>query len=315
MSERDLGVAAALSLVASRPAGDRREPRATRSPWSVALRSLRGNRIALTGGAVLAVTAVSAILAPVIAPHDPVRIAPERTLLAPGASQLFGSDYLGRDVFSRVLHGGRLSLRVGVVSVGIGLACGLALGVLAGFAGGWRDTLIMRAMDVLLAFPGILLALAVIAILGPGLSNVMIAVGISHVPQYTRVVRSSVLSTTSDAYVDAARALGCGDRRLMLVHVLPNALAPVIAVATLGVATAILVAAGLSFLGLGVQPPTPEWGAMVSGGREYLRSGWWISTFPGLMIVVTVLSINLLGDGLREALDPVLKGRSRSWVG
>jgi peptide/nickel transport system permease protein len=308
MSERDLGVSA-LSMVAPRPAADRREPRAARGPWSEALRDLGGNWIALAGGAALALTTISAILAPVIAPHDPLKIAPAKTLQPPSAPQPFGSDYLGRDVFSRVLHGGRLSLRVGVISVGIGLTCGLALGVLAGFCGGWRDMLIMRVMDVLLAFPGILLALAIIAVLGPGLSNVMVAVGISHVPQYTRVVRSSVLSTTNDAYVVAARAIGCGDRRLMLVHVLPNALTPVIALATLGVATAILVAAGLSFLGLGVQPPTPEWGAMVSGGREYLRSGWWISTFPGLMILVTVLSINLLGDGLREALDPVLKRR------
>ena len=194
-----------------------------------------------------------------------------------------------------------------MISVGISLGCGLALGLLAGFSGGWRDMLIMRAMDVLLACPGLLLALAIIAVLGPGLSNVMVAVGLSHVPQYTRVVRSSVLSTTSSPYVDAARALGCRDARLMLGHVLPNALTPVIVVATLGVATAILVAAGLSFLGLGAQPPTPEWGAMVSSGREYLRNGWWVSTAPGLMILLTVLAINLLGDGLREALDPMLK--------
>jgi peptide/nickel transport system permease protein len=167
--------------------------------------------------------------------------------------------------------------------------------------------LIMRAMDVLLACPALLLALAIIAVLGPGLSHVMVAVGLSHVPQYTRVVRSSVLSVTNCFYVDAAQALGCRDTRLMLVHVLPNALTPVIAVATLGVATAILVAAGLSFIGLGAEPPTPEWGAMVSSGREYLRSGWWISTAPGLMILLTVLAINLLGDGLREALDPMLK--------
>jgi peptide/nickel transport system permease protein len=308
MNEQGLGVAAPLSPVTARAAGDRAAPRGG-GPWTGTLRNLRGNWTALTGGAVLALTALATILAPVIAPSDPFKIASTKTLQPPSAPQPFGSDYLGRDVFSRVLYGGRLSLRVGVISVGIALTCGLALGVLAGFCGGWRDTLIMRAMDVLLAFPAILLALGIIAVLGPGLSNVMVAVGISHVPQYTRVVRSSVLSTRNDPYVDAARAIGCGDRRLMLVHVLPNALAPVIAVATLGVATAILVAAGFSFLGLGAQPPTPEWGAMVSGGREYLRSGWWISTFPGLMIVVTVLSINLFGDGLREALDPVLKRR------
>jgi peptide/nickel transport system permease protein len=274
-------------------------------PWSQALRRLRLNRAALVGGAVLALIAGSALLAPVIAPRDPIKIDAEGTLKPPSAERPFGSDHLGRDVFSRVLHGGRLSLRVGVISVGISLGGGLTLGLLAGFSGGWRDTLIMRVMDVLLACPGILLALAVIAVLGPGLSNVMVAVGLSHVPQYTRVVRSSVLSVTRSLHVEAARALGCCDGRLMLGHVLPNALMPVIAVATLGVATAILVAAGLSFLGLGTQPPRPEWGAMVSGGRDYLRSGWWISTAPGLMILATVLAINLLGDGLREALDPM----------
>jgi peptide/nickel transport system permease protein len=244
-----------------------------------------------------------------LAPSDPIRIESAKTLQPPSARQLFGSDHLGRDVLSRVLYGGRLSLRIGVVSVGISLTCGLALGLLAGFCGGWRDMLIMRVMDVLLAFPGILLALAIIAILGPGLSKVMVAVGISYIPQYTRIVRSCVLSTASSLYVDAARAIGCRDHRLMVAHVLPNALTPVIAVATLGMATAILVGAGFSFLGLGVQPPTPEWGAMVASGREYLRSGWWVSTFPGLLIALTVLSMNLLADGLREALDPMLKGR------
>jgi peptide/nickel transport system permease protein len=308
MSERDLGVAAvALPMAATRRAVGRGVSCAARGPWSEGLRILLANRVALAGGVVLALTAIAAILAPVIAPHDPFKTAGTRILRPPSVEQPFGSDYLGRDVLSRVLYGGRLSLRVGAISVAIALTCGLALGVFAGASGGWPDALIMRAMDVLLAFPGVLLALAIIAVLGPGLSNVMVAVGISHVPQYTRVVRASVLATTNDAYVAAARAIGCGDARLMLVHILPNALTPVIAVATLGVPTAILVAAGLSFLGLGVQPPTPEWGAMVSGGREYLRNGWWISTFPGLMIAVTVLSIHLLGDGLREAFDPVLK--------
>ena len=199
-----------------------------------------------------------ALLAPVMAPRDPIKIDAEGTLRPPSVERLFGSDHLGRDVFSRALYGGRLSLRVGLISVGISLVCGLALGLVAGFSGGWRDTLIVRAMDVLLACPGLLLALAIIAVLGPGLSNVMVAVGLSHVPHYTRVVRSSVLSVRSSPYVDAARALGCRDSRLMLGHVLPNALTPVIAVATLGVGTAILVTAGLSFLGLGAPPPTPS---------------------------------------------------------
>lgn len=290
---------------APRPWGRRGRPRG--GPWSEAARRLRGNRVALAGAAVLALIVGATLLAPVIAPRDPIKIDPDGILRPPSTERPFGSDHLGRDVFSRVLHGGRLSLQVGMISVGISLGCGLALGLLAGFSGGWRDMLIMRAMDILLACPGILLALTVIAVLGPGLSNVLVAVGVAHVPQYTRVVRASVLSTTSSLYVDAARALGCRDARLMLGHVLPNALTPVIAVATLGVATAIVVAAGLSFLGLGVQPPRPEWGAMVSSGRDYLRNGWWVSTAPGLMILLTVLAINLLGDGLREALDPMLR--------
>jgi peptide/nickel transport system permease protein len=276
-------------------------------PWADAARRLRGNRTALLGALVLALVVGAALLAPVVAPRDPIRMDPARTLRAPSVGAPFGTDHLGRDVLSRVLHGGRLSLQVGVVSVGISLGWGLALGLLAGFSGGWRDTLIIRAMDVLLACPGVLLALAIVTVLGPGLRNVMIAVGLAHVPHYTRVVRSSVLSTTRTPYVDAARALGCGDARLVLGHVLPNALTPVIVVATLGIPTAIAVGAGFSFLGLGAQPPSPEWGAMVSSGREYLRRGWWISTAPGMMILLSVLAINLLGDGLREALDPVTK--------
>lgn len=306
MSEREPGLPATLFSVPSVRTLSRRTLRVGGGPWSEVGRRLRGNRLALAGGVVLALIVSSALLAPVIA-RDPIKIDAGGILRPPSGTWILGSDHLGRDVFSRVLYGGRLSLRVGVISVGISLGCGLALGLLAGFSGGWRDMLIMRAMDVLLACPGLLLALAIIAVLGPGLSNVMVAVGLSHVPQYTRVVRSSVLSATNSLYVDAARALGGRDVRLMPAHVMPNALTPVIAVATLGVATAILVAAGLSFLGLGAQPPTPEWGAMVSSGREYLRSGWWISTAPGLMILLTVLAVNLLGDGLREALDPMLR--------
>jgi peptide/nickel transport system permease protein len=271
--------------------------------WPEALRQLRNNPVTLASGAVLSLVALSALLAPAIVPYDPVKIDAMQTLRPPSARRPFGTDYLGRDVFSRTLHGGRLSLPVGLVSVGISLGSGLVLGGLAGLSGGWRDLLIMRAMDVLLACPGMLLALAILAVLGPGIANVMLAVGLSQVPHYTRVVRSSVLSTMTRPYVDAARALGCPDARLLLGHVLRNALAPVIAVATLGVATAITLGAGLSFLGLGAPPPRPEWGAMVGSGRDYLRNGWWVSTAPGLMILVTVLAINLLGDGVRQALD------------
>jgi peptide/nickel transport system permease protein len=309
MSERGLALAGAAGAAPGEAVLGSREPRRAGSLWADAFRRLRRNRLALVGGAVVLIVALLAVLAPWIAPYDPIRVNSGQTLRPPNPEQLFGTDHLGRDVFSRVLYGGQLSLRIGLISVGISLTFGLILGLLAGYYGRWPDMLVMRLMDVLLAFPGILLALAVIAILGAGLTNVMIAVGISYIPHYTRVVRSGVLATKNSMYVDAARVAGCGDARIMVVHILPNALTSVIVIATLGVATAILIAASLSFLGLGVQPPTPEWGAMVSGGRDYLRNNWWISTFPGLTIMITVLSINLLGDGLREALDPKWRQR------
>jgi peptide/nickel transport system permease protein len=263
----------------------------------------------MVGGAVVVLVILLAVLAPLIAPYDPIRINSSRALEGPSLERPLGTDHLGRDILSRLLYGGQVSLRIGLISVGISLTCGLMLGLLAGFYGGAVDMVVMRLIDVVLAFPNILLALAVIAILGPGLTNVMIAVGVSYIPHYTRVVRSSVLSIKTATYVDAARVAGCSDLRIIVLHILPNAVSSVIVVGTLGVATAILVAAGLSFLGLGVQPPTPEWGSMVSAGRDYLRNNWWVSTFPGVTIMITVLSINLLGDGLREALDPKLKKR------
>jgi peptide/nickel transport system permease protein len=304
MSERAVAPAVSLPHPRARQIRGPGERAPSGGPWAGALRRLRSDPLAVSAAVMLALIAGLAVGAPAIAPRDPIAIDARQTLRPPSAAQPFGTDYLGRDVLSRVVYGGRLSLPVGLISAGISLACGLALGLVAGFSGGWRDMLIIRAMDVLLACPVVLLALAILAVLGPSLSNVTLAVALSHVPQYARVVRSSVLSTTTRPYVHAARALGCADVRLMLGHVLPNGLTPVIPVATLGVATAITLAAGLSFLGLGAQPPTPEWGAMVGQGREYLRTGWWVSTAPGLMILVTVLAINLLGDGLRRALDP-----------
>jgi peptide/nickel transport system permease protein len=304
MGERGLSLTRPAAAAADHLAARGREPRRAGSLWWDALRRLRRNRVAVGGGVAVGVVTLLAILAPLIAPYDPIKIDSSNTLRPPNPQQLFGTDHLGRDIFSRVLYGGQLSLRIGLISVGISLVFGLALGLLAGFYGRWLDMVVMRLMDVLLAFPGILLALAIIAILGAGLTNVMVAVGISYIPQYTRVTRAGVIGTKNSLYVDAARVAGCRDARIMLVHILPNALTSVIVIATLGMATAILIAASLSFLGLGVQPPTPEWGAMVSGGREYLRNNWWVSTFPGLTIMIVVLAINLLGDGLREALDP-----------
>jgi peptide/nickel transport system permease protein len=271
------------------------------------LRRLARARGAAVGVAVLAILAAAALAAPWLSPHDPIRTSPRSALQAPGATYLLGSDQYGRDVLSRVLYGARISLMVGLLSVSIAVGLGTPLGLVSGYYGGRLDAFLMRVVDVLLAFPGILLALVVVSVLTPGLTNVMIAVGISAVPTYARLVRGSVLSARENLYVEAARALGGRDVLVVGRHVLPNVVAPLIVTATLGLGTAILSAAALSFLGLGSQPPTPEWGRMLSEGRDYLREAWWISTFPGLAIMVTVLAMNLLGDGLRDTLDPALR--------
>jgi peptide/nickel transport system permease protein len=200
-----------------------------------------------------------------------------------------------------------LSLSVGLISVGIAIVVGVVVGLLSGYYGGWVDSTLMRFIDVMLAFPGILLALTIVSMLGPSLTNLMIAVGVSSIPTYARLTRGSVLSAREEVYVSAARSIGVANRRILVRHILPNVVAPIIVTATLGVGAAILWAAALSFLGLGSQPPTPEWGRMLSEGRQYLRDHWWISTFPGLAIMVTVLAMNILGDGLRDVLDPRLK--------
>jgi peptide/nickel transport system permease protein len=261
----------------------------------------------LIGVVILVVLVMLAALAPSITSYDPVEMAPVDRLLPPSAAHPFGTDNFGRDILTRVLHGGRISLQVGLVSVALASTVGTLLGLLAGYYGGWADTIIMRLVDVSLAFPGILLALVIVAILGRNLSNVMLAVGIASIPLYTRVVRGSTLSVKEMDYIAAAHLLGCGSGRVMWQHILPNVLAPIIVVTTNGVAGAIIAGAALSFLGLGAQAPTPEWGIMLSEGRAYLRSTWWVTTFPGLAIMVTVMAINLLGDGLRDVLDPRLK--------
>ena len=265
------------------------------------------HRGALIGLAILATLAVLAVAAPWLSARDPIRTAPREALQPPGARFVLGSDQFGRDVASRVLHGARVSLLVGVISVSIAVGLGAPIGLVSGYYGGRLDALIMRVMDVMLAFPGILLALAIVSVLSPGLGNVMIAVGLSAVPGYARLVRATVLSAREHLYVEAARALGGRDGAILVRDILPNVVAPLIVTATLGLGGAILSAAALSFLGLGSQPPQPEWGRMLSEGRDYLREAWWISTFPGLGILLTVLAMNLVGDGLRDVLDPRLK--------
>ena len=270
-------------------------------------RLLLRNRGAVAGLVLLVLLALVAVFAPLLPLQDPIQIDPIHALYSPGTPFLFGSDQYGRDVLSRVVYGGRVSLVVGPIAVGIGIVPGVVTGLLAGYYAGWVDVILMRLIDIMLAFPGILLALGIVAVLGPSLTSLMIAVGISSIPTYARLTRGSVLSARQNLYVDAARVVGARDGEILIRHILPNVVAPVIVVATLGVGAAILVAATLSFLGLGSQPPTAEWGRMLSEGRQYLREQWWIATFPGLAIMLTVLALNMLGDGLRDALDPRLR--------
>ncbi len=250
---------------------------------------------------------IVAVFADWIAPFDPRAQDLYSNLDRPSRAHPFGKDEFGRDIFSRVIHGTRISLAVGLGATAIAAVGGVLLGLGAGYFGGWIDTIVMRAMDVLLAFPGILLALAIVHILGPGLVNVTVAVGVFAIPTFARVVRGSVLQIRQLDFVAAARAQGAGDGRILAVHVLPNCFAPIIVLSTLRMATAILTAAGLSFLGLGAQPPTPEWGAMLAAGREFLRSAPHVAAFPGLAIMLMVLAFNMFGDGLQDALDPRLK--------
>jgi peptide/nickel transport system permease protein len=272
-----------------------------------ALQRLRHSTSALVGGAILVVMILAALLAPALSPYDPIKASQRTSLEAPSAAHPMGTDRFGRDILSRVLWGGRLSLPVGFVSVLIAAVFGVSLGLLAGYYGGRIDALIMRCVDLMLAFPGILLALVIVAILGGSLLNLMIAVGIASIPDYVRITRGTVLSIREREFVLAARTVGASSLAIIVRHILPNILAPVIVLATLGMASAIITGSTLSFLGLGIKPPTPEWGNMLDEGRGFLQRAWWVAFFPGLAIMLTVFSINLLGDGLRDALDPRLR--------
>ncbi|MCL2380951.1 MAG: ABC transporter permease [Treponema sp.] len=274
--------------------------------WDV-WRRFRKNTAAMIGLFVLGLLVLTAVFAGVIAPADPIAMDLGNTFASPSLQSPMGTDNFGRCIFSRIIFGTRTSLRIGFTAVATGLFAGLVIGSLSGFYGGMMDNAVMRFIDILMAIPGILLAIAIVAALGPGMVNVMIAIGLASIPGYTRITRAAVLTVKEREFVEAARAIGGNDFRIIVRHVLPNSLAPIIVQATLGLSSAILSAAGLSFIGLGVQPPYPEWGFMLSDGRRFIFEHGHMVIFPGLAIVVVVLAINLMGDGLRDALDPKLK--------
>ena len=276
-------------------------------PTRALLRRFIRNRSAFVGSVLFGLIVLLALIGTRATPYDPVQMDIQNRLAEPGLEHVLGSDHYGRDIFSRLLAGAHLSLLIGLVSVSLAVSSGLLLGLPAGYFGGWVDMLVMRVMDLMLSFPSVLLALGIVAIAGPSLFNVMLAVGIASIPSYTRLVRASVLGIRGLPYIEAARALGSAPLRIITQHVIPNILAPLIVLATLGTAGAILTGAALSFLGLGSQPPIPEWGAMLSEARNYMRLGWWLTVFPGLAIAITVLSLNQLGDGLRDLLDPYMR--------
>ncbi|ATZ60911.2 MAG: nickel ABC transporter permease subunit NikC [Methanosarcinales archaeon Met12] len=280
-------------------------------PFIEVFRRLKKHRLAVIGAAIILTLFFVAVFAPFIAPHDPIEQNLENRLLSPNTEHPLGADNLGRCILSRLIYGTRVSLQIGIMVVGITVIIGVSLGLIAGYLGGLIDEMIMRSVDILLAFPGIILALAIAGILGPSLFNVMLALAVVGWTSYARVVRGSVLSVKEKEFVEAARALGASDARIMFRHILPNVMAPVIVMATLGMAHVILAAAALSFLGLGAQPPTPEWGSMLNAGRAFMRTAPHLTIFPGLVIMVTVLAFNFLGDGLRDTLDPRLKGMIR----
>ena len=270
---------------------------------------LARNKMAMLGLAILVVLVLCAVFADVIADYETKVVAQNiaNRLKGPSAEHWFGTDEFGRDIFARIIHGSRVSLVVGLISVSVSLILGGILGAFAGFYGGRIDNVIMRVMDIFLAVPSILLAMTIVAALGSSLVNVMLAIGVSGIPTYARIVRAAVMSVKDQEFVEASRAIGATNITTIFREIIPNCLAPIIVQATLSVAGAILSTASLSFIGLGVQPPDPEWGAMLSGGRNFLRDAVHVTLFPGLAIVITILALNLLGDGLRDALDPRLK--------
>lgn len=281
--------------------------RKQRTRFEETARRFKKNKWAVGGLILIILLGLMAIFAPYIAPEGLDDQHLDRRFEEPSSETLLGTDNLGRDMLSRIIHGSRLSLTIGFITTSIGLVVGGFLGSLAAFYGGRIDQLIMRFMDIVLAIPGFIFAVALVTALGPNIINLMVAVGVNSIPYFARIIRSSIMSTKESEFVEAARAVGSGDLWIIFKHLIPNSFAPILVQATLRIGDTIIIAAGLSFLGLGAQPPAPEWGAMLSAGRQYLRDSWWMATFPGLAIMVTVLAFNLVGDGLRDALDPRLK--------
>lgn len=278
-----------------------------RSMTGEVLSRLVRNKGAIIGFVIILIVVGACILAPVIAPYDYDAQDTSRKFIEPCAEFIMGTDNLGRDIFSRILYGGRISLQVGFISTAISAVFGITLGAISGYYGGKIDNVIMRVLDVFMAMPNLLLAIAISASLGTGIASAMIAVGVSSIPQFARIVRGPILSVKGQEFIEAAVAIDASDKRIIFRHLLPNVLSPIIVQITLGVAQAIITAASLSFLGLGVQPPYPEWGAMLSSAREYIMNHSYMVTFPGLAIALLVISLNLFGDGLRDAMDPRLK--------
>ena len=279
-------------------------PPAPVSGWRQVLDAIVRRPLALVSAAVLLLVVLAALAGPLLAPYSANAVDLSRALQPPNGAHWFGTDELGRDVFSRVVLAARVSMLVSIVSVTIAFVVGVTLGLVAGYAGGWTDTVAMRVVDVMFAFPVLLLALSIVAILGPGLTTAMIAIGVVYTPIFARVARASTLSVREESYVRAARGMGARPLGIIVRHVLPNVAAPLIVQTSLSLAFAILSEAALSFLGLGVQPPEPSWGRMLFDARGYLDQAWWMAVFPGLAVFVTVLAFNLLGDTLRDVLDP-----------
>jgi len=283
------------------------KPQANKSLLIDVWKALKGNPLSLAGLVIIVALVITAIVAPYISPYDPLATQPLKKLGGPSASHPLGTDQLGRDVLSRLLYGARISLRISMIVAGLAGVTGTFIGILCGYLGGWIDNSLMRVTDMFMAFPQLILAMAISSALGPSLQNVVIAISMTEWTFFARMARSKAIAIREEDYVEAAKAMGAGRWRILLRHVLPMSLSPVIIQATLEMGGIIRTAASLGFLGLGAQPPTPEWGVMVTAGRNYLPGQWWVSTFPGLAIFTTVLGFNLLGDGIRDIMDPRLR--------